>query len=95
LPLVSPARPSIMTSAAQQWEVDLTRARETLDSLSGTGDEWQASKLGESVEALAERLAVMERRPVDFAVGQGELARRRAALDTLRREVDAVRGSMG
>ncbi|CAN0366968.1 unnamed protein product [Ectocarpus sp. 12 AP-2014] len=37
----------------------------------------------------------MERRPVDFAVGQGELARRRAALDTLRREVGAVRGSMG
>ncbi|CAM9544985.1 unnamed protein product, partial [Ectocarpus fasciculatus] len=76
-----------MTSAAQQWEVEFARARETLNSLSGTGDEWQASKLGESVEALAERLSLMERRPVDFAVGKCELARRRAALDMLRREV--------
>ncbi|CAM9742882.1 unnamed protein product [Ectocarpus sp. 6 AP-2014] len=84
-----------MTSAAQQWGVDFARVREMLDSLSGTGDEWQASKLGESVEALSERLALMERRPVDFAVGHGELARRRAALDTLRREVGTVRGSMG
>lgn len=41
LPLVLPAWPSIMTSAAQQWEVDFARARETLDSLSGSGDEWQ------------------------------------------------------
>eukprot|EP00904_Undaria_pinnatifida_P000495 jgi/Undpi1/10446/HiC_scaffold_29.g12896.m1 len=37
----------------------------------------------------------MEMRPIDFAVGQGELARRRAGLEALRREVDAARGGRG
>ncbi|CAN0041235.1 unnamed protein product [Ascophyllum nodosum] len=35
----------------------------------------------------------MEMKPVDYAVGQGELGRRREALEALRREVDAVGGS--
>ncbi|CAN0377423.1 unnamed protein product [Pylaiella littoralis] len=36
----------------------------------------------------------MERRPVDYAFGQGELGRRRAALESLRQDVDVARGSM-
>ncbi|CAM9785805.1 unnamed protein product, partial [Hapterophycus canaliculatus] len=36
----------------------------------------------------------MERRPMDYAVGPGELARRRAALDSLRQQVSEARRSM-
>ncbi|CAM9209894.1 unnamed protein product [Scytosiphon promiscuus] len=54
----------------------------------------QVRKLGDSVDVLERRLAAMESRPVDYAVGQGELARRRAALDNLRQQLSAARGSM-
>ncbi|CAN0126194.1 unnamed protein product, partial [Discosporangium mesarthrocarpum] len=37
----------------------------------------------------------MERRPVDFAMGQSEVARRRSQLDELRKDVVSVRGVGG
>eukprot|EP00752_Nemacystus_decipiens_P018489 g16577.t2 len=80
-----------MTSAVQEWQLDFERAREEIRSLRGPGEAWQVSKLDESVDNLSERLSTMERRPIDYACGQGELARRRSALNGLRQEVDAVR----
>eukprot|EP00903_Cladosiphon_okamuranus_P013758 g12807.t1 len=80
-----------MTSAAQEWQLDFDRARDGLKSLRGPDEAWQVSKLSESIDNLSERLSAMERRPIDYACGQGELARRRAALDGLRQEVDVAR----
>lgn len=84
-----------MTSFAKEWQFDYEKACSTLQSLRGTPSpaEWQVGRLAGMVDDLGERLAAMERRPVDYAVGQGELVRRRELLDALQHQVGAVRAS--